>query len=114
MFAMGAAAFAFIAVANTTIQLTSAPEMRGRVMALYAIAFLGSTPIGGPIVGWISQQYGAAVRLRDRRDRDDRRDGVGRLVARSATAPRAVTRPRRRGGRGRVRERGRSRLRYCL
>jgi MFS family permease len=61
MFAMGAAAFAFIAVANTTIQLTSAPEMRGRVMALYAIAFLGSTPIGGPMVGWISQQYGARI-----------------------------------------------------
>ena len=58
MFAMGAAAFAFIAVANTTIQLTAAPEMRGRVMALYAIAFLGSTPIGGPIIGWISQHYG--------------------------------------------------------
>lgn len=59
IFAMGATAFAFIAVANTTIQLTAAPEMRGRVMALYAIAFLGSTPIGGPVVGWISQQYGA-------------------------------------------------------
>ena len=58
LFAMGAAAFSFIAVANTTIQLTSAPEMRGRVMALYAIAFLGSTPIGGPIVGWISQHFG--------------------------------------------------------
>ena len=61
MFAMGGAAFAFIAVANTTIQLTSAPVMRGRVMALYAIAFLGSTPIGGPIVGWVSQQYGARL-----------------------------------------------------
>jgi len=59
LFAMGAAAFAFIAVANTTIQLTSAPAMRGRVMALYAIAFLGSTPIGGPTIGWISQHYGA-------------------------------------------------------
>jgi predicted MFS family arabinose efflux permease len=58
IFAMGASAFAFIATANTTIQLTAAPEMRGRVMALYAIAFLGSTPIGGPIVGWISQNYG--------------------------------------------------------
>jgi MFS family permease len=58
LFAMGASSFAFIAVANTTIQLTAAPEMRGRVMALYAIAFLGSTPIGGPIVGWISQQWG--------------------------------------------------------
>ena len=59
IFAMGASAFAFIATANTTIQLTAAPEMRGRVMALYAIAFLGSTPIGGPIVGWVSQQFGA-------------------------------------------------------
>jgi len=58
IFAMGASAFAFIATANTTIQLTAAPEMRGRVMALYAIAFLGSTPIGGPIVGWVSQQFG--------------------------------------------------------
>jgi predicted MFS family arabinose efflux permease len=58
IFAMGATAFAFIATANTTIQLTAAPEMRGRVMALYAIAFLGSTPIGGPIVGWVSQQFG--------------------------------------------------------
>jgi MFS family permease len=58
VFATGASAFAFIAVANTTIQLTAAPEMRGRVMALYAIAFLGSTPIGGPLVGYISQQFG--------------------------------------------------------
>ena len=61
IFVMGAASFAFIAVANTTIQLTAAPQMRGRVMALYAIAFLGSTPIGGPIIGWICQQYGPRV-----------------------------------------------------
>jgi MFS family permease len=58
LFLMGLASFAFIATANTTLQLTSRPDMRGRVMALYAIAFLGSTPIGGPIVGWISQQWG--------------------------------------------------------
>ena len=61
VFVMGAAAFAFIAVANTTIQLTSRPDMRGRVMALYGIAFLGSTPIGGPLIGWISQQWGARL-----------------------------------------------------
>ena len=61
-------------VANTTIQLTAAPEMRGRVMALYAIAFLGSTPIGGPIVGWISQQFGPRDRLRARRHRGPPRD----------------------------------------
>jgi MFS family permease len=58
LFLMGAASFAFIATANTTIQLTTRADMRGRVMALYAIAFLGSTPVGGPIVGWISQQFG--------------------------------------------------------
>jgi len=33
--------------------------MRGRVLALQAMLFLGSTPIGGPIVGWVSQQFGA-------------------------------------------------------
>ena len=33
--------------------------MRGRVMALYALVFLGSTPLGGPLIGWISQQWGA-------------------------------------------------------
>lgn len=84
-FAMGASAFAFIAVANTTIQLTSAPEMRGRVMALYAIAFLGSTPIGGPIVGWISQQYGARVGFAI--------GGVAAIVA-TAVAGRALVRHR--------------------
>jgi MFS family permease len=58
LFVMGAASFAFIAVANTTLQLTSRPDMRGRVMALYAIAFLGSTPIGSPIIGWVCSAWG--------------------------------------------------------
>lgn len=58
IFFMGMSSFAFIATANTTMQLTSRPDMRGRVMALYGIAFLGSTPIGAPIVGWISAQWG--------------------------------------------------------
>ena len=58
LFVMGAASFAFIATANTTLQLTSRPEMRGRVMALYAIAFLGSTPVGSPIIGWICSMAG--------------------------------------------------------
>lgn len=55
---MGAANIGFIATANTTLQLGSAPEMRGRVMSLYSVAFLGTTPIGGPLVGWISQVAG--------------------------------------------------------
>jgi MFS family permease len=61
LFVMGLASFAFIATANTTLQLTSRADMRGRVMALYAIAFLGSTPVGSPIVGWISGQWGPRV-----------------------------------------------------
>ena len=59
LFAMGAASFAFIATANTTLQLTARPEMRGRVMALYAIAFLGSTPVGSPIIGLVCAVWGA-------------------------------------------------------
>jgi MFS family permease len=51
---MGACSISFIATANATIQLQADPAMRGRVMALYAIAFLGSTPIGAPLVGWIA------------------------------------------------------------
>jgi MFS family permease len=55
---LGLTSITFMATANTTCQLTSVPEMRGRVMALYGLVFLGSTPIGGPIVGWISQSFG--------------------------------------------------------
>jgi MFS family permease len=40
---------------NTLIQLSAAPEMRGRVLALWSLVFLGSTPIGGPLVGWICE-----------------------------------------------------------
>jgi len=51
---MGLCSISFIATANATMQLQADPAMRGRVMALYAIAFLGSTPIGAPLVGWIA------------------------------------------------------------
>lgn len=55
---MGAAGIAFVATANSTLQLNSDDAMRGRVMALYSVVFLGSTPIGGPIAGWVAEQYG--------------------------------------------------------
>jgi hypothetical protein len=45
------------------LQLTASPTMRGRVMALWAVAFLGSTPVGGPIAGWVSAQAGARAGL---------------------------------------------------
>ena len=56
--AVGAASVWFLSTGNATLQLNSAPAMRGRVMALWAVAFLGSTPVGGPIVGWIAQHAG--------------------------------------------------------
>jgi len=52
---LGGSAVMFAAAINSTIQLAVAPEMRGRVMALYSVVFLGSTPIGGPLVGFISE-----------------------------------------------------------
>ena len=51
----GATAISFMASANSTLQLRSDDQMRGRVMALYALVFLGSTPLGGPLTGWVSQ-----------------------------------------------------------
>jgi len=60
---MGGLSIAFIATANSTIQLQVEPTMRGRVMALYAMGFLGTTPIGAPLVGWISQTASPRVAL---------------------------------------------------
>ena len=51
---MGLCSISFISTANATIQMQADPAMRGRVMALYAIAFLGTTPIGAPLMGWIA------------------------------------------------------------
>jgi MFS family permease len=56
---VGYGSITFNALAKTTLQLAAKPEMRGRVMALWALAWLGSTPIGGPIVGWAGQAIGA-------------------------------------------------------
>jgi len=53
----------FLAMTNSTLQLETDPQMRGRVMALWAVAFMGSTPIGGPLIGWITSQAGARVGL---------------------------------------------------
>jgi MFS family permease len=52
---LGAASVTFAAGINSSLQLAAEPAMRGRVMALYSIVFLGSTPIGGPITGWLSE-----------------------------------------------------------
>jgi MFS family permease len=49
----------FTSLANVTLQLSSAPDMQGRVMSLWSMAFLGTTPIGGPVMGTIGEQAGA-------------------------------------------------------
>jgi MFS family permease len=59
----GAASISFMATGNSTLQLTAAPSMRGRVMSLWFVAFQGSTPIGGPIVGWVMGVLGARAGL---------------------------------------------------
>ena len=55
---VGAVSVTFISKGNSTLQLAADPMMRGRVLALWAVAFLGSTPIGGPIAGAVSERYG--------------------------------------------------------
>jgi MFS family permease len=59
----GGASITFMSTANSTLQLTAAPSMRGRVMALWFVAFQGSTPIGGPTVGVVMALGGARAGL---------------------------------------------------
>ena len=66
----GAGSIAFMSTGNSTLQLNAAPEMRGRVMSLWFVAFQGSTPIGGPLVGVAMAAIGPRAGL-----------GLGALVA---------------------------------
>ena len=56
---VGISSITFMTTSTAIVQLRADPSMRGRVLALQAIVFLGSTPIGGPILGWVCQQFGA-------------------------------------------------------
>ena len=64
MVPLGYAAMCFMITGNTMLQLNAKPQARGRVMALYGIVFLGSTPIGAPIAGWLGQRPRPARRVR--------------------------------------------------
>ncbi|HEY4520816.1 MAG TPA: MFS transporter [Candidatus Paceibacterota bacterium] len=59
MFVVGYFSITFLSNAHTTIQLEADPAMRGRVMALWTMAMLGSTPIGSAIVGFLADEWGA-------------------------------------------------------
>jgi MFS family permease len=60
---VGWGSISFMSMGNSTLQLTAAPEMRGRVMSLWFVAFQGSTPIGGPLIGWLMAAAGARAGL---------------------------------------------------
>jgi MFS family permease len=60
---VGWGSISFMSMGNSTLQLTAEPGMRGRVMSLWFVSFQGSTPIGGPIVGWLMAAAGARAGL---------------------------------------------------
>ena len=65
MVLVGFFSISFTSLGNSVLQLESTPQMRGRVMSFWSIAFLGSTAVGGPIVGWICEhgqpQWGLGI-----------------------------------------------------
>lgn len=77
---VGVCSINFSSLGNSTLQLQSSPQMRGRVMSFWSMAFLGSTTIGGPIVGWFAEAAGARWGL-----------ALGGLAALVAAALGAVT-----------------------
>ncbi|WP_203416602.1 MFS transporter [Jiangella ureilytica] len=77
LFCLGASSTAFRAVATSLVQVRADPEMRGRTMALLVMAVGGTTPLGGPLIGWVAETLGARVALA--------LGGVATLVAASVT-----------------------------
>jgi MFS family permease len=61
--AVGITSMVLLCMATAVCNEETAPEMRGRVMALLSVAFLGSTPIGAPIIGWVSEAIGPRAGL---------------------------------------------------
>jgi MFS family permease len=60
---LGMASVTFAAGVNSSLQLAAGPALRGRVMALYSVVFLGSTPIGAPLIGWLAGAAGPRAGL---------------------------------------------------
>ena len=56
---VGLASLTFMTAANATVQMSTEPTMRGRVMAIYMMVFMGGTPVGSPLIGWIGETFGA-------------------------------------------------------
>jgi MFS family permease len=63
LFATGFFSFAYITMVSTGVQVNVSPDHRGRVLALWSMAFLGTTMIGAPIIGWVSNAWGPRAGL---------------------------------------------------
>jgi MFS family permease len=63
LIAVGFISVTFNTLGNSSVQLASSPELRGRVMSLYMLVFMGGTPLGSLVVGWITEQWGAPIAL---------------------------------------------------
>jgi MFS family permease len=84
---LGLASITFLATANSTLQLASSPGMRGRVMALYGLVFLGSTPLGGLLGGWMAGEFGPRSILLLSGVSSLAAAGLATLFARGGSAP---------------------------
>jgi MFS family permease len=84
---LGLASITFLATANSTLQLASSPGMRGRVMALYGLVFLGSTPPGGLLGGWMAGEFGPRSILLLSGVSSLAAAGLAALFARGGSAP---------------------------
>jgi MFS family permease len=83
---VGLAVITFTTAANSTMQLATTPDMRGRVMGLYLLVFLGGAPLGSPFVGWVAERFGPRMSM-----------VAGGLISVAATAVIAGILARRRG-----------------
>ena len=91
---IGLSSLTMLNSANATMQLSVRPAMRGRVMALYMMTFMGGTPIGSPLIGWLAETFGARWTLHRRRRRcasaASRCSRCCALIQRGAQRPAAV------------------------
>ena len=99
--AMGFVNLVFQSMANASVQLAVDPELRGRVMGLYMLVFIGGTPFGAPLIGALTSHFGARAGM-----------AVCGVVPVLAAVVVAAARIRPAGGRERTLRRGRLGLRY--
>jgi MFS family permease len=82
----GIALISFTTLTNSSVQLSVPADMRGRVMGIYMLVFLGGTPLGSPLTGWIAEQFGTRVSIL-----------AGAVISIAATVAIAILVARRRG-----------------